>query len=311
MSRSMCMSQFVGTRVAGKLSWVPAHIKPDGTKVMSRVEIPVYANGKRKDPKTGERRKKKFKFVVWGPMADTCCKSLRPGRQLSVFAEPDPYLGTLYNMDGTPRLDITGKEIIIEKTSYTVFDLLFGNDSRKQIATEKQDGRRPLSWDIEGHPDWASWVKILNDTQASMWDGRSDTFEHARVIIPRAPGIVIDVAALQAARKGHREQVEGFENQNLPDMVANTFTKVIPHNAKFDPETGQPIIRQSPAAKFDPYTGKPITQKPEAKFDPYTGKPIGQPTPVSYDPQTGKPIYASAGAGSTPTLPHFPDVALF
>lgn len=309
MSRSMCMAQFVGTRVAGKLTWVPAHTKVDGSKVPSRAEITVYANGKRKDPKTGENKKKKFKFVVWGPMADTCCKSLRPGRQISVFAEPEPYPGTLYNADYTPRLDITGKEIVIEKTSYKVFDLLFGNDSRKQIATEKQDGRRPLCWDNEGHPDWASWKKILRDTQGKMWDGESTTFENARVIIPRTPGITIDFAALQAARKVYQEQVDGFEDQNLPDMVKATFTNVIPPNAKFDPNTGHPIVRKQPAPKFDPMTGKPLAWMPagNAKFDPNTGEPIAPAKPTSYDPHTGQPIYASAGAEP----PQFPNVALF
>jgi hypothetical protein len=264
---------------------------------MSRVEIPVYANGKRKNKKTGERITKKFKFVVWGPMADTCCKSLRPGRQLSVFAEPDPYPGTLYNIDGTPRLDITGKEIVIEKTSYTVFDLLFGNDSKKQIATEKQDGRRPMNWNVEGHSDWALWVRVLNDTQAKMWDGTSNTFEHARVIIPRAPGIIIDVAALQAARKGSQEQVQGqgFPDHNLPGQIAATFANVIPQDAKFDPATGQPIIQQRPTAKFDIHTGQPIVEQPTAKFDTQTGQPVVR-RPVSYDPQTGQPIYGDTVA---------------
>jgi hypothetical protein len=311
MSRSMCMAQFVGTRVAGKLTWVPAHIKPNGDKVGSRVEITAYANGKRKDPKTGERKKKKFRYVVWGPMADTCCKSLRPGRQISVFAEPDPYMGVLYNPDFTPRLDITGKEILVEKTSYTVFDLLFGNDSRKQIATEKQDGRRPLNWDNEAHSDWAGWKKILRDTQGMIWDGTSDTFENARVVIPRTPGIRIDFEALQAARKVYQEPVDGFEDQNLPDMVKATFAN--PDGAKFDVNTGRPIQRK-PAPKFDSQTGKPLAWMPgsgSAKFDPNTGEPIAPAKPTSFDPRTGQPIYASAGAGHATAAPPFPNVALF
>jgi hypothetical protein len=117
------------------------------------------------------------------------------------------------------------------------------------------------------------------------------------VIIPRAPGIIIDVAALQAARKGSQEQVQGqgFPDHNLPGQIAATFANVIPQDAKFDPATGQPIIQQRPTAKFDIHTGQPIVEQPTAKFDTQTGQPVVR-RPVSYDPQTGQPIYGDTVA---------------
>lgn len=272
MGRSLSMSQFVGTRVAGQLSWVPAHINAAGEKIMSRVEIPVYANtGRGKDPKTGEKgRKDSYKFIVWGPMADTCCKSLPTGRELSIFGRPDPYMGKLYNADHTVRLDITGKEIMIPKMAFVVFDLKFGHDSAKQIATEIQTGRRPMNWNVPNHPDWALWVKILNDRQAVVWDGRSPTFGYARVIVPQGAGVVIDFAALQPKRQ--QQAMAGLPDQNLPNMVANAFGANIPaaggQQALFDPYTGQPIVQQQPAAKFDPYTGQPIGQAAASPFTP-------------------------------------------
>jgi len=292
MGRSLAMAEFVGTRVAGQLTWVPAHIKPDGEKVMSRVEIPVYANmGKGKDPKTGEKgRKDAYKFVVWGPMADTCCKSLPTGRGLSIFGRPDPYMGKLYNADHTPRLDIAGKEILIPKMAFVVFDLKFEDDSAKQIATEKQDGRRPLHWDVPNHPDWALWVKILNDRQATVWNGNTPTFGYARVVLPRSPGAVIDFEALQPKKKQTQGYIQtGFPQQSLPNMVANAFGANVQaaagHQPLFDPYTGQPIVQQAP-------------QQPVAKFDPYTGQPIQTVSPFQPTAPAGMSVM-----GLTPTTP--------
>lgn len=273
MGRSLAMAEFVGTRVAGQLSWVPAHIK-NGKSIMSRVEIPVYANmGRGKNVKTGEQgRSDSYKFIVWGPMADTCCKSLPPGRGLSIFGRPDPYMGKLYNDKGIVRTDSAGMEILIPKMAFVVFDLKFEHDSAKQIAQEVQTGRRPMNWNVPNHPDWALWVKILNDRQAVVWDGRAPTFGYARVVMPQGPGIAIDFAALQPkAQKGFPDQ-----GQNLPNMVANAFGANIPangiHQPLFDQFTGQPIVQQAP-------------QQPAAKFDPYTGQPIGQASVSPFTPQ--------------------------
>ncbi len=279
MGRSLAMAEFVGTRVAGQLSWVPAHTNAAGEKVMSRVEIPVYANtGRGKDPKTGEKgRKDAYKFIVWGPMADTCCKSLPTGRELSIFGRPDPYMGKLYNADHTARLDITGKEIMIPKMAFVVFDLKFGHDSAKQIATEIQTGRRPHNWNVPNHPDWALWVKILNDRQAVVWDGRAPTFGYSRVIVPQGAGVVIDFAALQPKRQQQEYTQQGFPGQNLPNMVANAFGANVQtatgHQPLFDPYTGQPIVQ--PTAKFDQFTGQPIGQAAGSPF-----QPVAPQTPV-------------------------------
>ena len=287
MSRSLTFMALVNVRVAGQLSWVPAHIK-NGKAISSRVEIPVYANtGKGIDPKTGEKgRKDPYKLIIWGPLADTCCKSLPTGKELSVFGRPDPYLGKLYSKDGVVRLDSAGTEITIQKQALVVTELDFGDDSAKHIAQEVQTGRRPMHWNVPNHPDWALWVKILNDRQALLWDGRSPTFENARVILPQGPGIMIDFETLNKGRKVPVQQ--GFSGQNLPNQVAAAFggfpggqpaTQPL-----FDPMTGQRLAPVQPVALFDPMTGQPLNQmpaQPKAMFNPMTGQPIGQATAAS------------------------------
>jgi hypothetical protein len=299
----MMMAVFVDVRVAGQLSYVPAHFK-NGKEISSRVEIPVYANSNR-GAKTGEAKKSDpFKLVVWGKLADGCCKSLPSGKALSVFAEQDPYIGRLFDEHGNVRNDSTGMPIMVPKMSFTVTKLKYGKDSAKEIATEIQNGRRPMNWNVPNHPDWALWVKILTDRQAKTWDCRSPEFEFARIVMPQGQGIIINYAYYAA--KAGAAPAGGF-NQNLPNMVANAF------GAKFDAMTGQPIV-QNPAPLFDAMTGRPLAPLP--LFDAMTGKPLNAtPQPVSYDPQTGMPIYgsrneflAAAGSGfpSTPSAPPVP-----
>lgn len=309
MSISMMMSVFVGVRVAGKLSYVPAHFK-NGKEISSRVEIPVYANSnKGTNQKTGEVGKSdSFKLVVWGKLADTCCKSLPVGKSLSVFAEQDPYMGKLFDKNGNVRNDSAGMPIEVPKMSFTVFKMKFESESKKEIATEIAEGRRPMHWDVPNHPDWSLWVNMLNAKHARTWDCRSAEFEHARVVIPQGQGIVINYA-YYAAKPG-AAAAGGFDT-NLPNMVANAFGANLQAGAKFDPMTGQPIV-QKPVPLFDPMTGKPLNPTPQPMFDPMTGLPIGKPQPIGYDPQTGVPIYNSrnemlaAAAGGFPTAPQAP-----
>jgi hypothetical protein len=291
MSISMMLSVFVDVRVAGQLSYVPAHFR-NGKENSSRVEIPVYANSNR-GAKTGEVKKSdSFKLIVWGGLADVCCKSLSKGKALSVFSEQKPYMGRLYDANGNVRNDSTGQPIMIPKMSFTVTKLKFGRDSQKEIAQEVQTGRRPMNWNVPNHPDWALWVRMLNDRQAKTWDCRSGVFEFARVVMPQGQGIVINYA-YYAPKAGAAPAENGF-NPNLPNMVANAFGANVPAGAKFDPMTGAPI-NPTPAPLFDAMTG--LRLAPVPMFDPMTGQPLTHQAPA-----------ASFGFPSSPMQPTAPPI---
>ncbi len=81
---------------------------------------------------------------------------------------------------------------------------------------------------------------------------------------------------------------------------------------RFDPMTGQPIIKNEAASSeinFDPMTGQPIikteTAPSEMNFDPMTGLPIIKtetaPSKMSFDPMTGQPI--ERGISANPGMP--------
>lgn len=308
MGRALTLmtAMFAGARVAGQLTYIPAHIS-GGKKINSRCVIPIYCNSNHgTDPKTGEKgRSDSFKFVAWGKLADVCCKSLPKGKALDVITKPQSYPGKVFGQDGQPRHDTAGVVIVVEKTSFVIHEINFGEESEKVIAEEIQQGRRPINWQNRSHPDYEMWIQILRQRQATVWDGRSQIFGYSRVAVPQGPGIVLDFSANQPAPQQYSNPVQngyanpnmqqGGFNQNLPNMVANAFggNQAPAGNPAplFDSMTGMPIAQPTPpAAKFDQYTGKPISTgfTPQA---PQNGgfPPVGPQAPVT--PMTGQSLF--------------------
>jgi hypothetical protein len=290
----MKFAALVGVRVAGQLTYIPAHTK-NGKEVSSRCVIPVYANSNRgTDQKTGEKgRTDEFRLVAWGKLADTCCRSLPKGKAIDVFAEPHSYIGRKFNPDGTLFYDAAGQVVEEKKVAFTILNIVFGEESGKTVAEEIQMGRRPMNWNITNHPDFALWTQMLQQRQTIVWDGRSATFLYARVTVPQGPGIILNFSANQAA--GQQFTNYAAPGTNLPDMVANAFGGFPPAGGAsqplFDPMTGVRLTPVQPTAMFDPMTGRPLNQapaQPKAMFDPMTGQPISQ---------------AAAGSGFAPSLP--------
>lgn len=274
---------FAGVRVAGELTWIPAHTK-NGVKINSRCIIPVYRNSHRgKDQKTGEKgRSDSFRLVVWGKLADTCAKSLKKGDAIDVFAEPHSYLGKLFNQNGSLRLDSTGQPIEINKVAFTILNIVFGEESQKAIDEEVMNGRRPPQWNVKGHPNFDLWIRMLHDKQAEVWDGRNPIFGKARVVVPTGQGIVLDFT--QPTPRQVQYQAPAGYQAPLENQIANAFGGA-PAGAKFDPMTGQPLA--PPAPMFDPYTGQRIASGYVAPASQVA--PTAPPAPA---PMTaGTPLY--------------------
>jgi len=193
MSRSIGLagSFFAGVRVAGKLTYIPEHMK-NGKKINSRCVIPVYKNSHHgTNAKTGEQgRSDSFKFVAWGKLADTCAKSLPVGKAIDVIADPQSYLGNLFAADGSIRVDNAGAPIQVNKVSFTIMNIVFGEESAKAVAEEVSTGRRPVNWANPAHPDYHLWIHILKQRQAVVWNGESE-FGYARVVVPQGQGVVV------------------------------------------------------------------------------------------------------------------------
>jgi len=217
MSRAIGLAGtfFAGVRVAGELTYIPAHIK-NGKKINARCLIPVYRNSnKGTNAKTGEKgRTDSFKLVAWGKLADTCCRSLPQGKAIDAFAEPQSFKGSLFNADGSLRVDASGVAIETTKVSFTILNIVFGEESNKRIAEEIQLGRRPQFWNVPNHADYQLWTQMLQAKQQLVWDGQDPKFGYARVVVPSGQGIQLDFSQPAAPAAAPVQAT-------LPGMVAH------------------------------------------------------------------------------------------
>ena len=244
----ICGAWMAGARVAGQLTYIPKHTI-NGKEVNARCTIPVYINSHRgTNQRTGEKgRTDEFRLVAWGKLADVCCKSLPKGNALDIDSRPHSYKGKLFNMDGSPRLDVAGVTIEITKTAFTIKELVFGEESSKLIAEEVSTGRRPLNWDKPNHPDFNIWIGVLQARQKAVWDGRSATFGYARVVIPTGQGVQLDFSTPAAP-------VDPTQNQFYPGPAAPVqFYQGQPAQSPqfHQPVQGTPMFQQTAQPSFE------------------------------------------------------------
>lgn len=203
-STSLAIATFAGIRVSSDnrnqgmsaITYIPAHNK-GGKLINQRAIISIYRNSHRgTDQRTGQPgRTDSFSLVAWGKLADTCCRSLSPGKAIDVICEPHSYIGKSYNQDGSIRIDAAGQEQQQKKVAFTIQQIVFGEEAEKAVQNEIASGRRPVNWNVPNHPDWQLWKQILGQRQATVWDGQSQAFGFARVVIPQGQGIQVDLTA--------------------------------------------------------------------------------------------------------------------
>jgi len=256
---SIISATLANVRVAGDqkstgtphLTYTPAHTI-NGKQVSQKVKFSVYGNSNRgTDQRTGDPgRSDRFEINVWGKLADTCCKALSVGKELSLICRPQSYLGRLFNTDGTLRLDNQGQPIQVNKTSFTVTEIAFGSDATKTIEREIQEGVRPPQWNNPNSPDWQHWIDILKARMATTWDCKNAVFGYARVIDPRAgkQGVEISWDVYQ------QNQAAPARTQAFGDAAAvGSFTQQVMGAANGGGNSfGGPQVPMTPSGGFQP-----------------------------------------------------------
>jgi single-stranded DNA-binding protein len=199
-STSLANATFTGIRIIGNPTYTPAYVKPDGSTVQQKVEFAAMRNSHRgHDRNGGDGRKDPFRFVVWGKLADSCAKSLAPGKAIDVECEPQSYKGDVY-VNRQPVVDNAGNHLQVTKVSFKIKEIAYGEDSAKLIADEIQRGQRPVNWDKKDHPDYQTWRNILHSRQQTQFDPQKQFFGWAEVRVPA--GVQINLAAYQAPVTG-------------------------------------------------------------------------------------------------------------
>jgi hypothetical protein len=133
-------------------------------------------------------------------------------------------------------------------------DIVFGEESSKQVAEEVQTGRRPVNWNVPNHPDFTLWTAMLQAKQALVWDGRSQAFGYARVVVPQGPGIQVNFAT--PAAPGHNAGPAPVFNPvnpanfNGPMYTTSTANMAGPIAAGFGMPTPEPRYVRDAAGNF-------------------------------------------------------------
>lgn len=265
MGRSISVTSchLSGVRVTGELTYIPAYINAAGKRVNAKCIIPVAANShkgthKDKNGQTVDGRTDFFDVVAWGKLADIMARSCPKGKALDLLCKPGSYRGKVFNADGSLRTDAAGTAIEVTRVSFTVIDSpAYGEDSKEQIAREIAEGVRPQYWDQKGHPDFDLWTSILKARQAAVWDGRSNKFGFARVVLPKGQ-LDFSQPGQQAAPTQQYTQPVQQPQQSMPSMVqhaVNTQAPVVtPANAFGRVNQAQPVTPAptAPAASSMP-----------------------------------------------------------
>jgi single-stranded DNA-binding protein len=155
------------------MTYYPAHYNAQGKQVNQRVAIPSYINGKNDRTDT-------IDIIVWGPLADTICKTLTPGRSFTVRGRLESFKKTLFNKDGSKRLDQNGQEVQVTKHAVLCREFRFGEESAKFGDMEVQQGKRPPYWACRGTQDYELHRANLKARAAIAFNGEQ-TLGYAKV----------------------------------------------------------------------------------------------------------------------------------
>jgi len=235
-SQSLAYTFMSGVRVAGKngvdgvegcpIRFTPAHHDLQGKPVSSKAEFSIYRNT------VGENgRSDPFRVTAWNNLAETCCKSLTPGKAIDILAEPQSYLGKSFDENRNPRLDTAGQPLLVRKVGFTILRIAFGEDAEKRIIYEmgfpdKNSPRviwewRPKEWE-HGKQNHDTWQAIRNARNTHTWDGRADIFGYARVIIPQGK---LDWTKINGGKTQHlagtQPQPQQYNNVQAPAAPSN------------------------------------------------------------------------------------------
>lgn len=175
----------VGTNEKIKMLYTPAHTKPDGKNVRSRLQVPILVNIRNKVNPDG------YRLTAWGGLADLFAKALGKGKAMVYFCDGNSYWANVFNKAGVQVMNPDGTPVQTQRTAFVVRDFLWGDDSEDTKITEINAGMRPAGWNGNpGTPDNLAWKAILEQRKQTFYQG-GEVFGYAKVIGPKTPGCTI------------------------------------------------------------------------------------------------------------------------
>ena len=167
------------------------------------------------------------------------------------------FVGGLFNQDYSPRMGVDGQQIRTTKYSITIKEIIFGEDSQKHIDNEIARGRRPVMWDKQGTPDFAAWKTVLNERQATPWDGTA-VFGFARVSMPKNG--TVDMTQPTVNVKKEQAPASAPATGGFAGEQPSQNASMVQHAADQTPTYVAPVAGQAPVAPAPPVAaaGNPL-----------------------------------------------------
>ena len=169
----------VATNDKIQMKYYPEYVNAKGAKVSNRLTVPILINERNQETP--------FNMIVtvWGKLADTCAKSLSPGREVHMKVTPKQYSST-YKQDGQNVL-VNNKPLTITNISYKVDEIKFGAESAAHIASEVSRNIRGIDWFKPGHADNTALNARRKQINDMVYVPGAATFGYASVIGAQAP----------------------------------------------------------------------------------------------------------------------------
>lgn len=229
---------FANARIAGPARYTPSYIRQGEQKPVSqRAEFNVYVND-------SNDRRNRFQITAWGRLADAIARSGSSGKEITIRADATSYESrvTYYDTQGNMQLVVNpsnGQALTTTKVGFIVRQLVFGNESEKQIANEIASGARPQFWNVAGHPDAATWDQERKRRNSEQFQYGSTKFGFADVQ-------QIPAGAQYAQPNNGNPQVQNIGNpnmvqQNMQPLAQNVQPPVQPPVQQYNTnQTSQP-----------------------------------------------------------------------
>lgn len=263
---------FIGSRIGtggkqGKeirMLYTPAHIKPDGKPVSSRLVIPILIN------QYGKQDPNSHRLIAWGPLADMFAKNLSQGKEMTFICDGSSYWGNVFYSDGTQVMQKDGRTPLqTRQTSFVIREFAWGGDSNRTIQEETTagmqsgEGLRPVQWQIPGSPDNGIWKALMDQRKQTFYQG-GERFGYAHVVAPRTAGCQILLGDQSKILRTNAPPANAAVNAALPPGPgANAPLVHQVHNA-----LQYPVQPGQPGAYVPPVQNQPI--QPGTSLPAYT-----------------------------------------
>jgi len=184
-SKALGKAFLSGLRVLGELQYIPASVRSDGKEIQQRCVLPCAINTGKTDAQ-GNSIRHTVRITAWGKLADSMAKSCPPGKELNVYCDIRSYKGQVFYANGQPVIDPSnGQPVMVNKISFNIDDMAYGDDSRRFIQQEIERGARHDGWDVPGTPAAAEWEQRKAQIKAVTFQPGMKTFGYAKVLAPR------------------------------------------------------------------------------------------------------------------------------